>query len=108
MRYLFAVIDHQTNSGTADESVSIDVFNEKLEKEGHRIIAAGLVAPSEAKVFDSRNGQASITNGPVNDSVEYMSGFWIIDAPNDTIAHDLAVEASKSCNRRIEVRGFLR
>ena len=108
MRYLFAVIDHQTNSGTADESIAVDVFNEKLERAGHRIIAAGLVSPSEAKVFDHRNGQTSITNGPVNDSVEYMSGFWIIEAPNDTIAHNLAAEASKSCNRRIEVRGFLR
>jgi hypothetical protein len=108
MRYIFAVIDHQTNSGTADESVAIDVFNEKLEKAGHRIIAAGLVAPSEAKVFDNRNGLAPITNGPVNDSSEYMSGFWIIEAPDDATAYELAAEAAKSCNRRIEVRGFLR
>jgi hypothetical protein len=108
VRYLFAVIDHQTNSGTADESVSIDVFNDKLEKAGRRIIAAGLVAPSEAKVFDHRDGQASITTGPVNDSADYMSGFWIIDAPNDATAFDLAAEASQSCNRRVEVRSFLR
>jgi len=33
--------------------------------------------------------------------------FWIIDATTDAIAHELAAEASKACNRRIEVRRFL-
>lgn len=108
MRYLFAVIDYQTNSGTADESLMIDVFNEKIEKNGHRIMAAGLVAPNEAKVFDHRDGSDSMKSGPVSDSAEYMSGFWIIEAQDDAAAYDLAAEASRSCNRRIEVRGFLR
>jgi hypothetical protein len=44
----------------------------------------------------------------VNDSADYMSGFWIIDAPDDATAFDLAAEASQSCNRRVEVRSFLR
>ncbi|MDA2982853.1 MAG: hypothetical protein O3A34_02145 [Actinomycetota bacterium] len=52
MRYLFAVIDTQTNSGTHEETVAIDAFN-------------------------------------------------------DAVAHELAAEASKACNRRIEVRRFL-
>jgi hypothetical protein len=37
-----------------------------------------------------------------------MAGFWIIEAENDTVAHALATEASKACNRPIEVRPFLR
>jgi hypothetical protein len=36
-----------------------------------------------------------------------MSGFWIIDAATDALAHELAAEASEACNRRIEVRRFL-
>ena len=108
MRYLFAVIDSHTNSGTTDEMVAIDAFNEKIEVAGQRILAAGLVAPAEASVFDSRNGVHEVSRGPANDSVVYMSGFWIIEASNDDIAHELAAEASRSCNRKIEVRRFLR
>jgi hypothetical protein len=37
-----------------------------------------------------------------------MAGFWIIEAENDTVAQALAAEASKACNRPIEVRPFLR
>ncbi|NBY62522.1 MAG: hypothetical protein EBQ54_09635, partial [Actinobacteria bacterium] len=51
--------------------------------------------------------QALVSDGPINQTHEYMSGFWIIDAATDTLAHELAAEASKACNRRIEVRRFL-
>ena len=107
MRYLFAVIDSQTNSGSSDEMVSIDAFNDKIEVAGQRIVAAGLVAPNEAVVFDHRDTHSSATNGPVNQTTEYMSGFWVIEAPDDDVAHSLAAEASRSCNRKIEVRRFL-
>ena len=87
--------------------VTIDAFNDKIEAAGQRIIAAGLVSPSEAIVFDDRNGNNETTHGPLNSTAEYMSGFWIIEAANDVIAHELAAEASRSCNRKIEVRRFL-
>jgi hypothetical protein len=108
MRYIFAVIDSHTNSGSSDEMVAIDAFNDKIEAAGQRIIAAGLVTPSEAFVFDARGGSSAVTKGPINTTVEYMSGFWIIEASDDDIAHELATEASRSCNRKIEVRRFLR
>jgi hypothetical protein len=53
MRYLFAVIDTQTNSGTHEETVAIDEFNDKIGAIGQRLMAAGLVAPRDAKVFDN-------------------------------------------------------
>lgn len=107
MRYLFAVIDTKTNSGTREEAVAIDAFNDKIAASGQRLMAAGLVAPSDAKVFDNRGGAKIVSDGPVNETKEYMSGFWIIDAATDQLAYELAAEASKSCNRRIEVRRFL-
>ena len=108
MRYLFAVIDSHTDSGSSDEMVAIDAFNDKIEAAGQRIIAAGLVAPSEAFVVDARGGNSAITNGPINTTAEFMSGFWIIEASDDDVAHKLAAEASRSCNRKVEVRKFLR
>lgn len=107
MRFLFAVIDHQTNSGTPEETIAIDQFNDRIETAGQRVIAAGLVAPSEARVVDNRGGRGATSVGPVVQSPEYMSGFWIIDAQSEEVAMELALEASRSCNRRIEVRRFL-
>jgi hypothetical protein len=87
---------------------AIDSFNEKIEVAGQRIMAAGIAAPNESVVFDFRGTNDSITRGPIVDSDLFMAGFWIIEAENDTVAHALATEASKACNRPIEVRPFLR
>ena len=108
MRYLFAVIDSQTNSGTEAEMGAIDAFNEKIEAAGQRLMAAGVSAPSSALLVDNRNGLGSVTNGPAVISDEYMAGFWVIEAADDDTARALALEASNACNRRIEVRAFLR
>ena len=107
MRFLFAVIDHQTGFSTPEESVAIDFFNEKIEADGHRIIAAGLQSPEHSIVVDNRGDHADIIDGPLIDTPEYMSGFWIIDVDSVEHARELAHEASRACNRKIEVRQFL-
>ena len=108
MRYLFAVIDTESNSGTPEEMVAIDAFNEKIEAAGQRIMAAGVAAPTSALLIDNRNGLGSVINGPAVTSDEYMSGFWVIEAADDATARGLALEASQACNRKIELREFLR
>jgi len=45
--------------------------------------------------------------GPFQSTREYLSGFWVIDAADHETALALATEASKCCNRRIELRPFL-
>lgn len=107
VRYLFAVIDSQSNSGTMDEMVAINAFNNKIEAAGQRIMAAGVSTPSSAFLVDNRDGSESIVHGPAVDSDEYMAGFWVIEAANDDVAQALALEASFACKRRIEVRAFL-
>ncbi|MGA1506264.1 MAG: hypothetical protein ACO37V_06810, partial [Ilumatobacteraceae bacterium] len=69
--------------------------------------AAGLVAPENATVIDNRGDSPRVTTGAFNDTEVYMSGFWIIDAPDSASAHALAVQGSKCCNRAVEVRQFL-
>lgn len=108
MRYLLAVIDSASNTGTSDEMTAIDAFNDKLRENGHWVLAWGLESPSTAKVVDNRAGAALITDGPVVDSIEYMSGFWIIDAESDEQALALATEGSLACNRKVELRAFHR
>ena len=46
MQYLVNVIDYRSESGTVQEAVAIDAFNEKLVTGGHWVFAAGLAEPS--------------------------------------------------------------
>ncbi|HEU5110736.1 MAG TPA: YciI family protein, partial [Micromonosporaceae bacterium] len=38
---------------------------------------------------------------------EQMGGFWIIEAADLDVALRIAAEASRHCNRRLELRPFL-
>jgi len=106
MQYLVSVIDDTPNSATPDEDAAIDVFNERLQAEGHWVFAGGLGAPTTATVIDNRGGEALFTDGPFLESKEWLAGFWIIEAPDLDVALKLAADGSKACNRRVEVRPF--
>jgi hypothetical protein len=107
MQCLVSVIHDQAGSATPDEMAAIDVFNDRLQAEGHWVFAGGLAAPSSATVIDNRGGEAMVTDGPFLESKEYLAGFWIIEAPDLDVALRLAAEGSKACNRKVEVRPFL-
>jgi hypothetical protein len=106
MQYLFSVIHDQPGLATPEEDAAIDVFNDRLQAEGHWVFAGGLASPDTATVIDNRGGAAVVTDGPFLESKEYLAGFWIIEAPDLDVALELAAEGSKSCNRKVEVRPF--
>jgi hypothetical protein len=105
MQYLVSVIDDTAGLATPDEMVATDVFNSRLEAEGHWVFAGGLGAPST--VIDNRGGEPMFTDGPFLESKEHLAGFWIIEAADLDVALKLAAEGSKACNRKVEVRPFL-
>ena len=107
MQYLVGVIDDKTGLATPDEMAAIDVFNERLQAQGHWVFAGGLAAPSTATVIDNRGAEAMFTDGPFVESKEYLAGFWIVEAADLDVALKLAAEGSKACNRKVEVRPFL-
>jgi hypothetical protein len=107
MLYLFSVIHDEVSLATSDEQAAIDVFNDRLQAEGHWVFAGGLGAPSTATVIDNRGGETLFTDGPFLESKEYLAGFWVIQAPDLDVALKLAAEGSKACNRKVEVRPFL-
>ena len=107
MQYLVSVINDTTDLATPAEMAAIDVFNDRLQAEGHWVFAAGLAGPSSATVIDNRGGEAMFTDGPFLESKEYLGGFWIIEAADLDAALRLAAEGSKACNRKVEVRPFL-
>jgi hypothetical protein len=107
LQFLISVIDDKTDYATPSEMAAIDAFNDRLRAEGHWVIAGGLGSPSTATVIDNRSGAAVFADGPVFESKEYVSGFWIIDAPDLDVALELAADGSKHCNRKAEVRPLL-
>ncbi len=107
MQYLVSVIHDQAGLATPDEMAAIDVFNDRLQAEGHWVFAGGLASPNTATVIDNRGEEALVTDGPFIESKEYLGGFWVIEAPDLDVALELATEGSKACNRKIEVRPFL-
>jgi hypothetical protein len=101
------VIDDTAGLATPDEMAAIDAFNDRLQAEGHWVFAGGLAAPSSATVIDSRGDEVVFSDGPFVESKEYLAGVWVWEAPDLDVALKLAIEASKVCDRKIEVRPFL-
>ena len=114
MQYVLSVIDDgqalaagDIYSASPTEEVSIDDFNERLQADGHWLFAGGLGMPSAATVIDNRGADPVITGGPFAETVAFVAGFWLIEAPDLDEALRLAIEGSKACNRRVEVRPLL-
>jgi hypothetical protein len=107
MQYLVSVIADNASSGTPEEMAAIDVFNDRLQADGHWVFAGGLGGPETATVIDNRGEQPLLTDGPFVESKEYLAGFWIMEAADLDVALKLAAEGSRACNRRVEVRPFL-
>ena len=54
-KFIIFVIDDLSGSGTPEEMVNIDTFNDSLRSNGHWIFAGGLAAPAHGSVIDNRD-----------------------------------------------------
>ncbi len=107
MRFVIYVIDSATNTGGSDEMTAIDAFNDHLQSNNHWITAAGIGAPTTAKLIDNRSDVGVVNPGSLFDTEEFYSGFWLIQADSEAQALELALAGSKACNRRVELRPYL-
>lgn len=108
MRFLIFVIDDSTALAGPNEMASIDAFNEMLEANGHWITAGGIHHGAQATVIDNRGDAGLSTPGSLYDGTEHYSGFWLINAADQDEALALAAAGSKACNRKVELRPYLR
>jgi len=106
MRFLISVIDDQSGSGTPEEMSAINEFNDGMRAKNYLVFAGGLTEPKKATVIDNRSDANKAIDGPLFSTKENVSGFWIIDVPDQETARGLAFGASKACNRRVELREF--
>jgi hypothetical protein len=104
MKYMICVIDTVSGTGNSQEMAAIDEFNDSLKASGQLLMAEGIQSPEESIVIDNRSNAGVITQGPLHQTTEYVSGFWVITASSDSEAEALAVNASKACNRKVELR----
>jgi len=104
VKFLISVIDNLSSSGTPEEMQAIDTFNDQLRANEQWIFAWGLQNPQRATVIDNRNGVNKETGKPLFDANENYSGFWVVEASDSETAKKLAYEASKACNRKVELR----
>jgi hypothetical protein len=107
MQYLVSVIHDSPSLATPEEDAAIDVFNDRLQADGHWVFAGGLAAPSSATVIDNRGEEPMFSDGPYLESKEFIVGFWVMEARDLDVALKLAADGSKACNRKVEVRPFL-
>lgn len=108
MKFMIFVIDQQSRSASTNEMAAIDEFNDSLQANGHWVMAAGLADPTKATVIDNTVSKGMATAGSLFSSDDFYSGFWIIDAESEALAEQLAIRGSRACNRRVELRPFLR
>ncbi|GAA3882574.1 YciI family protein [Saccharothrix violaceirubra] len=106
MPYLVSVIDDKDDSGSTDRGPATSAFNERLIADGHRVFANGLADTDAATVVDNRGAEPVISDGPFVESKEYLAGVWVWEAPDLDVVLALATEASRICDRKIEVRPF--
>jgi len=107
MKFLLSVIDTATRTGTDGEMAAVSALNDELIAAGQLIAAEGLAHPDDSVVIDARGDDISLTAGPFATGREYLSGFWLIEAPSAEVARDIATRASRACARRVELRATL-
>ena len=104
MKFVIFVIDDLTASGTEAEMKEINIFNDYLRNNGHWITAEGIDSPDKSTIVDNRNDSNILNPESLVKSKENYSGFWLINSPTAEVAKQLAAKASKSCNRKVEIR----
>ncbi len=108
MRFILFVVENQTSEASGNEMAAIDEFNDQLRANAQWVMAAGIGSPATASLVDNRNDAGISQPGSLFSSQDFYSGFWVIETKDAATAQRLALEASKACNRRVELRPFLR
>jgi hypothetical protein len=77
-----------------------------LHASGAWVFSGRLMAPDEAVVVRSRNGDVLRTDGPFAETKEQLGGFYIISAEGPEDASAWAARVSEAIGQPIEVRPF--
>lgn len=107
MKFMICVIDTGTGTGSAQEIKAIDQFNETLLARQQLLMAEGIQSPEKSVVVDNRSGAGLKRIGPLHQTTEFVSGFWVVTVASQSEAEEMAFEASRACNRKVELRALI-
>ena len=72
-------------------------LNTDLKARGEFALAEGLEYPPRPRIVRAQaNGAPTVTDGPFVETKEFLTGFWIVDVPNEQRAIEIAAKVS-SC-----------
>ena len=82
-------------------------FDTELSDSGELVFQQGLADAPEAKTVQVDDGTPVATDGPVAQSKDALSGFWIVDVADEARAIEIAGRISEAAEASIEVRACL-
>ncbi|WP_280275518.1 YciI family protein [Nocardia wallacei] len=85
---------------------AVEKFNNDLVAAEALVAAGGLHPPSTAITVDATGAVPSHTRAPFVEATEYVGGFWLIHADDESAALAWAEQASAALGSRIEVRAL--
>lgn len=104
MMFMYPEIDEKDWEPTAEGVAAMSRYNEELRKAGMVLAMDGLRPPSDGgTVRFSRDGEATVTDGPFSEAKEVIGGYWLIQARSKEEALEWASRCpAQGCS--IEVR----
>jgi hypothetical protein len=85
--YIVLIPDNETAWAAKDEAERQLMygkhreFAEALAERGHKVTAGAELTPStQARTVRRQGGELSVTEGPYSESVEQLSGFYVVDS----------------------------
>ncbi|GAB2717714.1 YciI family protein [Nocardia thraciensis] len=119
MPQYFLTLPHDTAEETTMESMqdmdpaelekmmaAVEKFNNDLIAAEALVNAGGLHPPSTAITVDATGDTPVHTRAPFVEATEYVGGFWIINADDESAAVTWAEQASAALGSRVEVRAL--
>lgn len=79
-------------------------YDQKLEREGHYIVASALQGTDTATTIRVRDGKASMTDGPFAETKEVLCGFIFIEAADMDEARRIGAGIPMARYGSVEVR----
>jgi len=86
---------------------NINRVNEEMVAAGVRVFVGGLQSRTQAKtIHRAPSGELSVSDGPLQETKEYVDGFWVLEVASVEEAVEWGKKAAAACRGSVEVRPF--
>ncbi|TDX08968.1 YciI family protein [Kribbella sp. VKM Ac-2566] len=110
MKYVVMIFRSVDRVWTADDDEALRRLlrlEQELAASGELVSSEGLRPPEDGRIVQIREGQQVVTDGPFGEAKEQLAGFFLIDAPDDKRAQEIAGQVSAAVGDRVELRSTL-